>query len=99
MTGNETVKYLKSKYQEGKDYAHIAAIVKKSRIEVWHAVPAMVAELKSLGFVEEGFCCSKSWQQAPAQPQVKVLASGWTVKKSQINWDAGTFGDDGRFGA
>ncbi len=89
MTGNETVKYLKSKYQEGQDYGHIAIIVKKSVIEVWHAVPVMIQELKGMGFEEQGFCCRKSWQ--PELNWEKMLQES-AAKRAQINFDAEAYG-------
>lgn len=101
MNGNETVKYLKSKYQEGQDYGHIAVIVKKSAIEVWHAVPAMVEELKGIGFEEQGYCCRKSWEDTPQPPSEtnqepdnawQRMLQASAKKRAQINFDAETYG-------
>lgn len=98
MTGNETVKYLKGKYQEGKDYGHISVIVKKSVIEIWHAVSTMVEELKNMGFEQQGFCCRKSWtvpetNQGPDDAWQQMLAAS-AEKRSRINYDAETWGSE-----
>lgn len=92
MTGNETVKYLKSKYQEGKDYGYIAVIVKKSLIEVWHAVPVMAEELKAMGFEEQGYCCQKSWQPATPESNWEKMLQESAKQRAQINFDAEAYG-------
>jgi len=69
-----TVKYLKEKYEEGKDYGYITVVARKRMVEVQSPTAQMMAELVEMGFEDGLYTAIKVWPAEEVSPVAQVEA-------------------------